>query len=385
MSAAIGSITVASLAELANVAIAQALALWPQFAVLALALWIVDAVALRRAWPMLRLALHGAVLLKLALPASLASPVSLARALSPSPAAAADLPLRYAENGGELSPAVAALLLAVWAAGTLLVTWVGIRRARGLRQTLRAESRRAPPPLLAAARGAARRLGVARLPEIRVSASLPTAALIGAGRALIVVPAALLERGRERERDHALLHELVHWRRRDAWFGAVAFALCSIWWFQPFAWLVARRATLLRELCCDDAVRRVLRGDAPAYRMTLLDHARKLLASPALPGAQAFLSGRGALVVRLEALARERRHRPWCERLGAFAALCFALVVVVPMGHAKRAAVSPTPSDWARQVLLEAASPERAPGCMRRLYAVALLSRSLPSSERGID
>ncbi|MBL8840028.1 MAG: M56 family metallopeptidase [Planctomycetes bacterium] len=391
-----------SAAELALPWLAAAAGHALSFAVAAALLLAIDALLLRRAPPLLRLALHGAVLLKLALPASLAAsfgaPLAAARAVTEFSAVA----LPSALAAPPPPPAAWALpLVALWIVVAVALLVRSLRRVVAVRRALLADDLGASAALIAAARRAARRVGVRRLPRLVVSATAPSAALIGGGRALLVVPAmlqaeALVMGGRSSALDHALLHELVHWRRRDPWFGALAELLCIAWWFQPFAWWVARRAAALRELCCDDAVRRLLHDEAPAYRATLLSQARALLAAPTavrpLAGGSAFLDRPATLRLRLEALARARIHRPRRERALAGLAAALALALLLPLGGGAagplaplataRSSLLPPSSEFAvgaseralaRQLLLDAATSGRRNGCLPLHYAVTLL------------
>ena len=59
----------------------------------------------------------------------------------------------------------------------------------------------------------------------------------------------------------ALVHELMHVRRRDAMTLLLAAVVCALHWFNPLVWLCARRLRRESECACDDAVLR--RGIEP--------------------------------------------------------------------------------------------------------------------------
>lgn len=58
-------------------------------------------------------------------------------------------------------------------------------------------------------------------------------------------------------------HELTHWRRHDLCWSVAAFALQSLFWFNPFMRLLRARLGWAQEFGCD---RDVLRGRPPAER-----------------------------------------------------------------------------------------------------------------------
>ncbi|MDE5696773.1 MAG: M56 family metallopeptidase, partial [Lachnospiraceae bacterium] len=72
--------------------------------------------------------------------------------------------------------------------------------------------------------------------------------------------------------DYTILHELMHFKRRDMFYKwLVQFAVC-IHWFNPFVYLMSREIGRLCELSCDEAVIRELDAQGRrAYGDTLLN------------------------------------------------------------------------------------------------------------------
>ena len=119
----------------------------------------------------------------------------------------------------------------------------------------------------------------------------------------------------EDERRNALLHELAHVRRGDYVTKLVSRVLCTIYWFNPVAWIAARAERLAREQACDDAV--LLTGSRPSlYAQQLLDVAYStpsVMAVAALPMAR-----RSNLSHRLRAILDGAHDRsPIGRRLAA--------------------------------------------------------------------
>ena len=81
--------------------------------------------------------------------------------------------------------------------------------------------------------------------------SMPMA--IGSRRPAIVIPSTADTWSEDRRRA-VLLHELAHVARYDCLTQAVAFVACTVYWFHPGVWWVARRLRIERELACDDRV-----------------------------------------------------------------------------------------------------------------------------------
>ncbi|MBO5470228.1 MAG: hypothetical protein J6A03_10905 [Lachnospiraceae bacterium] len=71
--------------------------------------------------------------------------------------------------------------------------------------------------------------------------------------------------------EHAILHEKVHMRHGDIWWGYLRNLLVAIYWFHPVVWLAAILSKRDCEYACDDAVmRRMNDEERIAYGNSLL-------------------------------------------------------------------------------------------------------------------
>src|SRR5690606_20026216 len=99
---------------------------------------------------------------------------------------------------------------------------------------------------------ARQRIGFAKSPALLVSRELASPISWGVLRPKILLNTdAIAARA---DADAIVAHELAHLERAD-WFKLVlARVAVALFWFNPFAWLLAREAHQLREEAADDAV-----------------------------------------------------------------------------------------------------------------------------------
>src|SRR4029078_1878007 len=149
-----------------------------------------------------------------------------------------------------------------------------------------------------------------------------------------------------------LLHELAHVKRRDCLTHLVAQLACAAYWFNPLAWMAARRLRVERERACDDLVLAAgTRGSD--YADQLLDIARVMQAGrfPAvLAGASLAMAKRSQLEGRLMAILDPTIPRRALGRVRAGLVFATFAILVVPV-----AAVQPWTQEAAAQPSQQAA------------------------------
>ncbi|HYT68156.1 MAG TPA: M56 family metallopeptidase [Vicinamibacterales bacterium] len=215
-------------------------------------------------------------------------------------------------------------------------------------------SRRTPEvsdaPWLAAARAHADALGLRNVRFLRGAAgTMPMA--WGIFRASVLVPADADTWPAHRVRV-VLLHELAHVKRRDCLTHLVAQIACAAYWFNPLAWVAARRLRSERERACDDLVLAAgTRGSD--YADQLLDIARVMNAGrfPAvLAGASLAMARRSQLEGRLIAILDPSVARRGLTRARAVAAATMFAIIIMAVASVQpwaeeRAAVNASVAD----------------------------------------
>ena len=224
---------------------------WLVLVVLALRL------VLKRAPKWVNVLLWGMVGVRLVLPVSIESTLSLVPSAEPiSPAIIGGTAVRVdgsAAAGAASSPAAAGpglveILSYVWAAGAILlflysvVSWLRLRIR--VREAVRLQGR------------------------IYQSERIDSPFVLGIVRPRIYLPYQL---GRE-ELTHVLAHEQAHIARKDHWWKPLGFLLLTVYWFNPILWLGYVLLCRDIELACDERVIRTLNNEQKA------DYARTLVA-----------------------------------------------------------------------------------------------------------
>jgi hypothetical protein len=90
----------------------------------------------------------------------------------------------------------------------------------------------------------------------------------------ILLPASALSGLSASQLEMILIHELAHLRRHDMWVNLVQRLAESVLFFNPAAWYLSRRISMLRECCCDELTCRTLSSEGDQSKM---DYARALL------------------------------------------------------------------------------------------------------------
>ncbi len=238
--------------------------------------------------------------------------------------------------------------MATWFAGTLILgIWLFLRLhslagPQGNR-VVSTDGTTLPQSFYSQMAGCAERLGLRRLPRVIVVRRLATPAVFGVFRPVLLMPQGYLSRLSRRDTEHMLLHELAHIRRGDLRTHGLYMLLQVVYWYNPLLWLVRRQLHHLRELSCDATVAELLRERTKAYRQTLLETARRFLATSTELGLGllGLFEDANRLATRLNWLARPTWRYKTMKRtfVCIVAAAMFACVLPMAQGQDRAPAV----------------------------------------------
>jgi beta-lactamase regulating signal transducer with metallopeptidase domain len=224
-----------------------------------------------------------------------------------------------------------AILSWTWGTGGVLFGFACVWRTWRFGRLLRT-SQPASPQVLGMAAVLARRLGLRRLPEIRMLPVCVSPLVWSFGRrARVYLPAALFERLDAAAREAIITHELAHVRRKDHWVRLLEMVVMTLFWWHPVVWWAVRRLRELEDQCCDAMVVDLSPQGVKNYATALLDTldflCERSMAAPL--GATAAASSE-SMKRRIAML----KNRSWAVRLGVGHVVLLLGISALPMALA---------------------------------------------------
>lgn len=142
---------------------------------------------------------------------------------------------------------------------------------------------------------------------------VPSPAVYGLFRRQLLLPVAMLDRLSRGEWRYVLLHELGHLKRRDVLVNWLMGLLRIMHWFNPLIWIAFCRIRQDRELACDELVLAKTQGqENQAYGQAIIRILENGGHSSSLPGLIGILETQTQIERRIKMIARFEKspHRP---------------------------------------------------------------------------
>jgi beta-lactamase regulating signal transducer with metallopeptidase domain len=183
----------------------------------------------------------------------------------------------------------------------------------------------------------ARRLKLQVIPNVVITKMVSSPAIFGMIRPVLLLPTDFLQETSKKDTENILLHELAHIKRRDLLVKEIETFLTIIYWFNPLFWGAKKQLQHLRELCCDSTVANILQRKVKSYRSTLLATARRLLAQPLEPGLGflGLFEDSDRISARLKWLEKGTVKLRWLRNTLIFAIFIFVPLCILPMSRAE--------------------------------------------------
>ncbi len=213
-------------------------------------------------------------------------------------------------------------LLAIWLCGScvMLVRW--LIRFMAMRSFMRScsslaeDDRRRLPNLLPAELLCVN----GHLVEFRISPEALGPFCYQLHQPVVFLPRSIVE-GDPGELEHVLQHELMHLQTQHPLQLFAQQLVQAVLWFHPLVWISGRRASLVREFVCDDAVTREGASTA-SYLRTLL----RIVEQRSQPQSGTLSIGRSSCELKLRARRLVSSGACSVSRFGSLAAIGVLLV-----------------------------------------------------------
>ncbi|NFQ51225.1 M56 family metallopeptidase [Clostridium botulinum] len=111
--------------------------------------------------------------------------------------------------------------------------------------------------------------------QIFIYDGIKSPGIFGILKPKIYIPQYVLKIEDYNKLSYSLLHELMHYKRKDLYYNFLSIVALCIHWFNPLVWIAINKMKLYREYACDACVLECLEEkERIDYGMTLIDFSR---------------------------------------------------------------------------------------------------------------
>lgn len=161
------------------------------------------------------------------------------------------------------------------------------------------------------------------------TAFLKSPIIVGLFRPCIYLPIHLISDYKASDMRYMLLHELQHYKHKDAIAGYLMNLFGVLYWFNPFVWYALKEMRNDREVACDTSVLKLLNeNDYEDYGDTLIHFAEKISLSP-FPFAAGISGNMKQMQKRIINISSYEKPSVW-KKLKGFTV--FGIIAVMLLG-----------------------------------------------------
>ncbi len=187
-------------------------------------------------------------------------------------------------------------------------------------------------------------MGIRKRIGLKVSANAASPAVCGLFRPVILLPQNLSSRLNAGQLQSVLLHELAHIKRGDLWMNLVQTILQILYFYNPLLWIANTIIRRIREQAVDEMVLVAMGDKAQQYPQTLLDVAKLAFKRPALSlRLIGVVESKSALASRIKRILT--RPIPKSAKLGivGLIVVIIAAAVLIPMAKREKVIIGEGP------------------------------------------
>ena len=165
------------------------------------------------------------------------------------------------------------------------------------------------------------------------TAFLKSPIIAGLFRPCIYLPIHLISDFNAKDMRYMLLHELQHYKHKDAVASCLMNLIGILYWFNPFVWYALKEMRGDREVACDTSVLNLLsESDYEDYGNTLINFAEKVSLTP-FPFAAGISGTMKQMQKRIINIASYRKPSVWekIKGFGIFTLIATMLLGLTPM------------------------------------------------------
>ena len=173
------------------------------------------------------------------------------------------------------------ILLGIWIVGMLAMMILVIKSSLRLRIIKRSALPLQNPEVRRLYNKCLNEMKITRNIPVYSTAFLKSPIIVGFLKPCIYLPIHLISDYHESDMRYMLLHELRHYRHKDAIANYLMNFAGVLYWFNPFVWFALREMRNDREVACDTSVLKMLEeDDYENYGNTLINFIEKVSISP---------------------------------------------------------------------------------------------------------
>ncbi len=164
---------------------------------------------------------------------------------------------------------------------------------------------------------------------VYTTAFLASPVIAGVLKPCIFLPLHLISDCRTGDIRYMLLHELQHYRHRNALIHCIGNLAGALYWFNPFVWYALREMKTDREMACDTSVLEMLEENAYRdYGNTLINFAEKIsrLSFPSVMGISGSMAQMRKRIINIAS------YRPASPRQKLYGFVSYALTAALFAG-----------------------------------------------------